>query len=58
MWQRKPSYLVWTVLYTNNRFDDKTMDLLREWVGQGIKDSRLSYTLHREFSDRFMSGPW
>lgn len=56
VWRMKPSYLVWTTIYTQHRFVPEITEAIQEYVRRGPKGS-LTETLVNRFNEKY-GAPW
>lgn len=57
VWERKPSYLVWTLCYTKHTFAAPVMEEIEKYVAKGPNGRGLTPILVQRFNER--SGvPW
>ena len=60
VYNRKPSYLVWTVCNTSTKFTPDVMSELKVWVlanPEGTENG-LTKRLVKQFNLKFVPGPW
>lgn len=52
----KPSYLVWTTIYTAHKFTPEIMEVLKTLVRRGPNRQGMTRTLVRRFGELYMDG--
>jgi hypothetical protein len=57
VFRAKPSYLVWTMVYTNHRFSHEVVQALHEEVAKG-PNRNMTVSLVEKFREIYQPGPW